>query len=112
MFDGHDTGHIEITWRRFFGFLDTDGIHWDCANIQNNTRLVDLEDRWLSHKELDERQGLDHEIHEYRYNELPEDQRATFVVSRFFKYDDAKPTAKPQKYRLEIPPIAVPLPAG
>jgi hypothetical protein len=25
---------------------------------------------------------------------------------------DAKPTTKPQKYRLEIPPIAVPLAAG
>ena len=28
----------------FYAFLDTDGIHWDCANIQNDSRFADFED--------------------------------------------------------------------
>jgi hypothetical protein len=87
-FDGHETGHIEIAWRRFYAFLDTDGIHWDCANIQDDRGTVDFEDAWLSHNERDERQRLNHEIHQYWYNEIPEDQQAMFVISGFFKYDE------------------------
>jgi hypothetical protein len=112
MFDGHDTGHIEITWRRFFAFLDTDGIHWDCANIQNNSRLVDFEDRWLSHNERDERRRLDHEIHEYWYNELPEDQRATFVVSGFFKYDEILEIDEMGDNAAQFPHLYVPFKHG
>lgn len=68
--------------------MDTDGIHWDCANIQDDRGTVDLQDAWLSHNERDERQRLNHEIHQYWYNELPEDQQAMFVISGFFKYDE------------------------
>jgi len=44
----------------------------------------------------------------------PHDQPHLRVRGKFEEKSaiDAKPTAKPQKYRLEIPPIAVPLPAG
>jgi hypothetical protein len=85
-FGGNETGHIKIKWRSFYAFLDPDGIHWDCANIQNDTHMVDFEDMWLARNERDERQRLNHEIHEFWYKELPEDQRATFSVCGFLKY--------------------------
>jgi hypothetical protein len=87
-FGGNETGYIKIKWRRFYAFLDPDGIHWDCANIQNDSRLVDFEDVWLAHNEQDERRRLNREIHEFWYNELPDDQRATFSVCGYFRYDE------------------------
>lgn len=88
MFVGNETGHIKINWRRFYAFLNPDEIHWDCGNIQNDSRLVDFEDVWLTRNERDERRRLNHEIHEFWYNEIPEDQRATFNVLGFFRYEE------------------------
>jgi hypothetical protein len=87
-FAGNDTGRLKIEWRRFYAFLDQDGIHWDCANIQNDSRMVDFEDAWLTQNERDERRRLNHEIHDFWYNQLPEDQQATYIVHGFFKYDE------------------------
>lgn len=88
MFDGNETGHIKIKWRSYCAFLDQDGTHWDCANIQNDSRLVDFEDPWLTGSERDERRQLNHEVHDFWYDELPEDQRAMFVIFGYFRYDE------------------------
>jgi hypothetical protein len=85
---GNQIGQIKIDWRRFYAFLDPDGVHWDCANVQNDSRMVDYKDAWLSDDKRDERRRLHHEIHQFWYNELPEDQRAIFNVTGFFKYDE------------------------
>jgi len=87
-FGGNETGYIKIEWRRFHAFLDPDGIHWDCGNIQNHDRRVDVSDVWLPDNADNERRQLDHEIREFWSNELPEDQRAMFSIRGFFKYDE------------------------
>ena len=63
-FGGNETGYIKINWREFYAFLDSDGIHWDCGNIQNDGGMVDFEDAWLADGEQDERRRLNQDIHE------------------------------------------------
>jgi hypothetical protein len=84
-FGGNETGRIKISWRRFYAFLDPDEIHWDCGNIQIVGRMIDFEDAWLAHDERAEQRRLNHEIHEFCHNDIPEDRRATFSVRGFFE---------------------------
>ena len=87
-FCGNETGRIKIEWRRYYAYLAPDGIHWDCANVQNDRHSIDYEDAWLTEVERDERRRLGHEIHEFWYNQLAEDERGIFIIDGLFKYDD------------------------
>jgi hypothetical protein len=111
-FGGNETGYIKINWRRFYAFLDPDGIHWDCGNIQNDSNMVDSEDAWLARNERDEQRRLNHEIHDFWYNELPEDQRATLSVCGFFKYDEILEIDEKGDNVAPFPHLYVPFKAG
>jgi hypothetical protein len=111
-FGGNETGYIKIEWRRFYAFLDQDGIHWDCGNIQNHDRMVDVRDVWLPDNADNERRQLDHEIREFWSNELPEDQRAMFSISGFFKYDEILEIDKKGDNAAPFPHVYVPFRDG
>lgn len=88
MFGGNETGRIKIEWRRYYAYLAPDGVHWDCANIQNDRQSIDYEDAWLTEDARVEQRRLGQEIHEFWYKELAENERGTFIVDGLFKYDD------------------------
>src|SRR5262249_3078245 len=84
---GNDLDCIKIGWRQFYAFLDDDGNHWDYANIQSDDNATDFENPWLDESERQERRTLNHQIHDFWDNEIPEEYRATFHVNAFIKYD-------------------------
>lgn len=111
-FSGNEIGRIKIEWRRYYAYVAPDGIHWDCANVQNDRKSIDFEDAWLSEDERMERRRLGQDIHEFWYNQLGEDERGTFIIDGLLKYDDILEIDEKGDYAAPFPHLFVPFKDG
>jgi len=78
----HDGLHIVTA--RHFAFLDQDGVHWDYAEMMDDSVVHPHENPWHEGRDNDADRRAAHEL----WNELPEDTRAWFEIKHILPFEN------------------------